>query len=447
MTVFGEIYKFLRGLFMNNLINIFGEKYEYDFLSVWIKYNRLKQGISQEALAYGICSPSHLSYFENGKKKLSSELITALLNKLKIINIKKLTDIGLIRQKFNKLLFEIESFDYEAAKITYTELTKLEPLLHDSPYSIEFNIYTLMYNILVERKSFSELKTAVIILDKIYSGLDENLQYLYLLITGKLLYHQQSHAEGIKRLEKAYRIKDTPWINYRLGVAYNENWEHLKSVVYLEKALNSYLLMGRYRNSLECHSFLGSSYTYLKIYDKAEFHLTSVLNGSDYFTLNKNIFGIYTNLANLYFNSGNYAKSIAYCKLAMNPPDISETDNRWLTAAWQTNEQPMLAACIYVEIHKKLNDVSKCKVILDKFLNDSYKNSIYYNYLYCLYLNIFYFDNNIFYNEITNIILPFYKNIGYLNITNKITLLLIEYLENRRKYKEANSLYKELLQL
>jgi tetratricopeptide (TPR) repeat protein len=204
-------------------------------------------------------------------------------------------------------------------------------------------------------------------------------------------------------------------------------------------------MAGRYRNSLECHSFLGLSYTYLKMYDLAEYHFNAVFNGSEYFALNKNIFGIYTNLAVLYFNMGRYEESISYCKLAMNPPNSPDTDNRWLKSAWHAFEQPMYAACIYVEVHKCLNDVSKCKEIFDKYLTHSYQNSVYYHYLHSLYLSIFHFDDDAFYNEMTSVILPFYKNVGYLNIYNKVRLLLIKHLKAKRKYKEANKLYEDLL--
>jgi hypothetical protein len=40
-------------VFMDNFVCILGNKFEYDFLSAWIKYNRIKEGISQEALAHG----------------------------------------------------------------------------------------------------------------------------------------------------------------------------------------------------------------------------------------------------------------------------------------------------------------------------------------------------------------------------------------------------------
>lgn len=430
---------------MNNTVNIFGSKLEYDFLSGWIKYNRIQAGISQEALAHGICSTSHLSYFENGRKKLRSELIEALLKKLKITSIVGLYDVGLVRQKLHRLMVQVEGFEYESAAVTYSEILALEELLLVSPYNIELNIYKLMYDILVERKGDCELGHTIDVLDKIYFSLNNELQHLYLLITGKFFYDNLNHGEGIRRLEEALKLKDTPWANYRLGVAYCLNWEHLKSIIYLEKALNNYVMSGRYRNSLECHSFLGISYTFLRIYDQAEFHFKSVHSGSDYFTINKNIFSVYTNLANLYYKMGRFEESISYCQLAMNSESLpEESHSRWLKAAWHFNEQPMLGACIYVEIYKKLNNSLKCKEIFDKYLIKENKGSLYYKYLYSLYLCILHFDEDLFYKEITNSILPFYKEIGYLNIYNKVQVMLIQYLESKRRYKEANNIYKEL---
>jgi transcriptional regulator with XRE-family HTH domain len=163
---------------MNNIVCIFGNKFEYDFLSGWIKYNRIEAGISQEALAHGICSTSHLSYFENGKKKLRGELIEALLKKLKITAIIGVSDIGLIRQKLHKLMFQVEGFEYEAAEVTFTELLSLEPLLRTSPYNIEFNIYKPMYNIFVERKGYKELENSIDKLDRICANLDKEIIYI-----------------------------------------------------------------------------------------------------------------------------------------------------------------------------------------------------------------------------------------------------------------------------
>lgn len=430
---------------MNGTVSVFDNEFEYDFLSGWIKYLRLEAAISQEALAYGICSVSHLSYFENGKKRLRGELIEALLRKLKVNIIEGVNDIGFIRQKFNKLSSQIEGFDYEAATTTYTDLCSFETLLCISPYNIEFKIYRLMYNILVERLSYEELENSIDTLDRVYNSLSLELQHLYMLISGKLIYDKGDHSKGIDRLKEAFRLKETPWINYRLGVAYCLNNEHLKSIQYLEKALVAYLNSGRYRNSMECHSFLGSSYTALRMYEKAEYHYKAVLNGSEYFSLDKNIFGVYTSLASLYLNMNNLDESIRYCFLAMNQKPSTAIENPWLKASWHYNEQPILAACLIIEIYKKVNTLPKCQEIFDKFLIQANQGSLYYKYLYSLYLSIYHSQEEQFYLELTSSSLPYYKDIGFLNIYIKLQYMLIEFLESKRRYKEANLLYRELL--
>lgn len=59
---------------MNKTFYIFGQQIEYNFLSSWIKYLRMEKSISQEASCYGICSKSHLCYFENGKRTLREDI-------------------------------------------------------------------------------------------------------------------------------------------------------------------------------------------------------------------------------------------------------------------------------------------------------------------------------------------------------------------------------------
>ena len=64
---------------MKSTLEVLGEELEYDFLSAWIKYTRMKN-----SLLHGTCSVSHLSYFKNGKKHLRKETIEILLRKLNV---------------------------------------------------------------------------------------------------------------------------------------------------------------------------------------------------------------------------------------------------------------------------------------------------------------------------------------------------------------------------
>ena len=83
--------------------------------------------------------------------------------------------------------------------------------------------------------------------------------------------------------------------------------------------------------------------------------------------------------------------------------------------------------------------------MFEKYLNEDIQNKFSYSILYFLYLVVHHFDDELFYNEIKNNLLPYFESIKRLDIVRDVKLKFIEYLENHRKYKEANQLYKELL--
>jgi HTH-type transcriptional regulator, quorum sensing regulator NprR len=424
-----QIYIVSKGDYINmDIIEIFGKKYEQDFLAGWIKYNRLQNNYSQEALAYGVCSISHLSYFENGKRTLRPEIIEALLKKLNIVEIVELGNVRLIRQKFYNMMLQIEALNFEGAKIVYSELLTMNTLIDSSLYNIEYKIYQLLYYAFVEGLSYDELKHDLQALDKIYSSLTKELQYLYMLVSGRLIYKFTDHTEGIKRLKTAHDIKETPWINYLLGFAHCFNTEALKGTYYLEKSLDSYERNGQYVNAVWCHNYLGICHVFLKIYDKAEMHFRAALTAAEYFNMDEFFWHIYTNLSDLYYCVEDYEESI-----------------KWSSLCMQTSEDPILPVFNYIEACVKLGRVDEYKLAFDNYLVEMYQASRYYNLLYFSYLSLFHFKEDLFYTEVTEKILPYYENINYMDICRQIKLKLIEHLEDKRKYKEANKLYRGLL--
>jgi len=413
---------------MESTMVILGKELECDFLSAWIKYTRIKNGFSQEALAHGICSVSHLSYFENGKKPLRKEIIEELLKKLNIDKIDKLASIGLVRQKLNNMMNDIESFNYDGAKVIYSELLKIENIINQSPYSIEFKIYDLMYKTFVEFMDYDYLKNDIILLDKIYNSLSDDLKYLYLLVSGNILYKNHDPDEGIERQKNALSLKDTSWINFNLGKSLSFNNNPAKGSYYLEKALDSYEKSGRYLNAVWAHNYLGVSFSYLKMYESSEKHFNAALMSAKHFDMVRLFWHLYNNLSDLYLTKGNYDESIKWSKLAM-----------------ETNYRPILPAYNYVSACIKLNKLDDCNEIFDKYLTEQHKSSIFYNSIYYLYLVAYKFKEDCFYDEVKNKILPYYEGIKKNDICKDIKLKLIEYLENKRRYKEANKLYKELI--
>jgi len=112
-----------------------------------------------------------------------------------------------------------------------------------------------------------------------------------------------------------------------------------------------------------------------------------------------------------------YNESLKWSKMAMDMNIhlklYNDRNSRWHKAAWHISEAPMVGAYLHVEACIKLNKIDDCKDIFNKYLNKENENSTYYYFLYCLYLSINHFNEEKFYKEITEKILPYYKSIGY----------------------------------
>lgn len=413
---------------MNTTVTILDTELEYDFLSAWVKYTRIRQKISQEALAYGICSVSHLSYFENGKKRLRTDIIEALLKRLNIRQLNNLENIGLIRQKLNTMMNDIENFNYDGATAIYEQLITIKSVIELSPYNMEFKVYELMYKSFVLNTDYQDLKEDIQIFDKIIHSLNNNMKYLYCLVSGNILYTFNFCAQGITMFKQALALKDSSWINYLYGRALCFHNNPAKGSYYLEKSLDNYEKGGRYLNAIWCHNYLGVCFSYLKIYDSAIKHFNAALMSAEVFHFDKLFIHLYTNLSHFYYEKGDY-----------------ETSLEWSKKAIGFNEDAFLASYNYIQACMKLNKLSLCNEIFDKYLTDEYKNHKYYKVIYFQYLLIHHFHEDIFYNEIKNDILPYYENVKRMDICKDIKIKLIEYLEDKRKYKEANKIYKDLL--
>lgn len=413
---------------MKGIIEICGVEYEYNFIASWIKYIRIKKGYSQEYVSHGICSVSHLSYFENGKKTLRKDVIEDILKKMDIGDLNKFEDIGLVRQRLNDMINNIESYNYESATHIYNELSSIRAIIDVSPYVIEFKVYELVYRVFVKNEKYDVLKEDVDILDKIYDSFDDDLKYMYLFISGVILEKNHDNDAGIKRMEEALKVKSTSWLNYAIGKCLCFNNNPGRGSYYLEKALESYESSGRYLNAIWCHNYLGICFSYLGMYESSEKHFMAGIMSAQHFNVDKLMLHLHNNLSDLYFNKGDFKESIKWSRKAMADP-----------------YQSLLPVYNYIMACMKLNRIKECEKMFKIYLADEYKLSRYYLSIYFLKLIIYNFDDDIFYEEVKNKILPYYEEINKTDMIRDIKIKLTEYFEKKRKYKEANKIYKELI--
>lgn len=182
-----------------------------------------------------------------------------------------------------------------------------------------------------------------------------------------------------------------------------------------------------------CHNYLAVCYSYLHIYDKSKLHIEAALNGAKYFDMNSALYQIYINLSDIYLSTKEYKKSMVSSSIAMELCDK------------YSFEYSLLAASNYIEAAVAMGNFTIITPIFEKYLAPYYKDTKYYNFLYFQYLYNYHFNEDIFYEKVATEILPFYKKINYIELYSQIELKLITFLEVRRRYKEANLLYKELI--
>lgn len=409
-------------------IKVFGEEFEYDFLSGWLKYLRLKSGYSQEYLSKGICSKSHLSYFENGKKRLRPEVVESLLEKLGMKEIPNLRAIGHIRKMFYDMIGAIEFNSLDDANNIYNELRTYENILRVSPYNIESKIFMMYYDFFVLKQEYHQLEAEIRAIDKIYSSLNMELKHHFMFVSGRIYYKYKSHEEGINRLEESGRIKSTPIGNYYLGFAYSFDDQPIKGVYFLEKALKSYTEAGRFSNALWCNNNLGICYVHLKMYNRAKDYYEAALNGATYFGLDKILGHVHVNLSDVYLKMGDYKNAMV-----------------WAEKSIETSKDPILPVVNCVDIYSRLGLKQKIKDMFDTYLVEEHKPSRYFKLLEFHFLRIYHKDQDIFQERVVKDILPYYRQINYIALCDEIRYELVGYYEKNRKYKEANKLYKEIL--
>jgi len=415
---------------MGDIIRINNQAFEYDFLAGWIKYNRLDQGMSQEALAHGICSKSHLSYFESGKKKLKEDVLVLLLNKLGIDSFEPVASMGLLRQKLYHMTTCIEYLNLEEADQVFKDIQTHDAIIKKSPYNMEYKIYQLHYDYFVANKHYNDLKETIDLIDKIYPALTEDQKYLYMLTCGRMMFSYVSHKEGIRRLMLALEIKETPVVNYYLGFAFCFDDDPLRGVFYFEKALESYRSSGRYINAVMCHNYLGICYTSLKIYDQGEEHFKTGITGAEHFSITLILGHLYTNIAHLYMCTDRYDLAEAYVKKGV-----------------ENFDDPLLPISNLIEIYERMGQNHLIQPLFEAYLVPERMTSKYYLLLEFQYRRLCTPHDKAYYEALANKILPFYEKIHYIELSDMIRKAMIDYLESVRQYKAANQLYKTLLRM
>lgn len=270
-----------------------------------IFFFRKSKGMTQEQLAQGICSISHLSKIENGHEIPSKDIITHLCNRLGI----SIHDIDSKEEmeQFSQILEEWYSSMVSKDRM---EANKLFPIINEKlgqiqdpnlllKYKLYYVRFTLMnYNADEATEKLGEL-------NQYYKSFDLEQKYLFHFLTGMLVYIQGDYSESLTLLKKAEEICEElrlidPELYYMLGLAHLQLHDITFSINYASQALEIFHQNFQINRSLECEILIGINNRRLKNYSAAEKHYLNALKVSKSLKLNELIYMNYHNLGVLY---------------------------------------------------------------------------------------------------------------------------------------------------
>lgn len=413
---------------MNKTITLNQTEYDSFFIGAWIKYIRTRKNYTQEYVSHGVCSVSHLSYFENGVKPLHSDQIETILSRMDTCIANIPSEIDSVHSIIQNMLGDIELYDYVAAKDEYDKLLNYEEILRMSPYYLEYQICCITYRYFVLEMKLSSQRLEIEMLDKVYKSFPDDLRFRYLFISGILYFYDNQFDEGMGRLYDAEKIRRTTWLNYIIGMLLSKHSEQGRGIIYLERALDNYEMGGRYQNAIWCHSYLGCCFTELGMYSQAMEHFKAGLQSLQLISTDRLCRTIYNNFANMY----QHLKDYNNCKI-------------WSKKAMTYGTAKIIPTYNYIYACHMLGENDECRQVLSEMETPEYQENEYYPALEFMNLWINHFDDKTFYDRTKKEIIPYFEEVHKSDILNDIYNVMIEYLESRRKYKEATVYYRKLL--
>lgn len=284
-------------------------------IHIFLKFHRLKKGISQEQLCEGICSVSYYSKIENGQTVPSEEILSHLKRRLNVsINIQDNSRQAreILQSWYKQIIFSDEA----EIKSTYTELKEMmsevfEPTLHNLFILFEFR-YLLRIR---DFKKASDLRDDIENLKDIF---DETSFYYYYKFNGQYLYFYGDYHASTQMYEKAEAISKGGSIEtwekadlfFHMASSYFYVYKVSKTAEYTNQALELFYGEMNYQRTAECQLILGVSYKRTGDYEKAEASFALAQKAAKNLNMKQLQKGVDFHIGMLYSAKGNSEKAI-----------------------------------------------------------------------------------------------------------------------------------------
>ena len=278
----------------------------------FVKYHRLKRGLTQEKLATGVCSIPYLSKLENGHLEPSSDVLELLCNRLNVkYNHNQLEEIKIIKRKLNRWYLAIQYQSKEEIIHIKNELDQLGEMVNHPDIVITHQLFLLRYYLFID-----DIRNAHNIIGELSTlnlSTDEEFYLTYFTGIYECMIGQQGN--GLKYLQKAEvlgitnRLED-PSLLYHLSLTYSHLLNTSLAIHYGKMALDLFNASSNVLRVIDTKVILGINYNRILHVREATNYYESSLKMSSMLKLDPISATIYHNLGLLYAKQQKYSDSI-----------------------------------------------------------------------------------------------------------------------------------------
>lgn len=276
-----------------------------------IHYYRKSKGFTQEQLANGICSVSHLSKIENGHEIPSDDVLEHLCNRLGIHyeNIYSTTLFDEFEKGISELYQAIYNRKKKLAKRLYEQLVIRSDQVVDPELQLKYRLIKARY--LLFTCKFSEAKDELKELEKHTKHFNLEMEYHFHFFQGIYHYmtsqfdHALDHYKQCEKFDADLRLND-PELYYHIALTHTQRFNISLAINYAHLALDIFNQQYNYTRSMNCEILLGINNSRLQNMNISERHYHNALKVAQSTHNVEMLATIYHNLGVLYDISNPY---------------------------------------------------------------------------------------------------------------------------------------------
>lgn len=398
-----------------------------------IKWYRNDQGMTQEQLAEGICSPTYISQLENDLIPTNKEILQKICQRLGINENKVLCEVDLaLLKKIKDWLKHIHEFDVTNAKDYYNEIEK--KINEDTHFDIEYLYELALFGYLLitdQLKSLDQLFNKISKYSELYIESDI---YSYYKFVGIYFKRKGKFIDSLKHLKRAEKIigeGEDPELCLALAIVYSNINMILISNRYARQAFKKFHDKLYYNRILECQIVLNINYSLARDFDSIDSQLERLIEMEDDNITEKTRANIIYHIGIVNIMKKNYNQAIKYL-LKVRKLNINQAD--YLSARYALVHLYLETG----ETHLLKNEIEEALQIAKEFNQERF----------IIKFNVFKFslaDNREkLVNYLKEVAIPFFEESGEILELKRDYELMGNTLYDLKRYKSAAEYYRLL---